>query len=57
MGDKKRNVLFGVGSAAAAAAIFAPLSYIWKGILTGIAADTILSGVYGRSQIRRIFSV
>lgn len=57
MGTRKQNVLFGVGSAAAAAAIFAPLSYMWKGILTGVATDAILSGVYGRSQLKRIFNV
>lgn len=57
MGDTKRNVLLGIGSAAAAAAVFAPVSYLWKGILTGIATDTILSGVYGKSQLKRIFSV
>lgn len=57
MGKQKRNVLFGVGSAAAAAAIFAPLSYMWKGILTGVATDAILSGIYGQSQLKRIFNV
>lgn len=57
MNNTKRNVLFGVGSAAAAAAIFAPLSYVWKGVLTGIATDAILSGVYGKSQLRRVFNV
>ncbi|MEO7003895.1 MAG: hypothetical protein ABI064_00540 [Acidobacteriaceae bacterium] len=57
IGKRKQNVLFGIGSAAAAAAIFAPLSYMWKGILTGVAADSILSGIYGRSQLKRIFNV
>lgn len=55
MTGMKQNVLFGVGSAAAAAAIFAPLSYGWKGVLTGIATDAILTGIYGRSRLKRVF--
>lgn len=55
MTETKQNVLFGVGSAAAAAAMFAPLSYAWKGILAGIATDAILTGIYGRSRLKRAF--
>ena len=36
-----------------AAAIFAPLNYKWKGVLTAVAADTILSGIYRKSPIMR----
>ncbi len=53
MGDTEQKVRFGLGSAAAGAAIFAPLSYKWKGILTAVAAETILSAVYGVCPIRR----
>ena len=43
MGDLEQKIRLGVGSAAAAAAIFAPLNYRAKSILTGIAASAILS--------------
>lgn len=54
MGDTEQKIRFGIGSAAAAAAIFAPLSYKWKGVLTAVAAETILSAVYRVSPIRRL---
>jgi hypothetical protein len=54
MGDVEQRIRFGIGSAAAAAAIFAPISYKWKGILTGIATEAILTGVYRVSPIRRL---
>jgi hypothetical protein len=53
MGDLEQKIRLGVGSAAAAAAIFAPLSYKWKGLLTAIAAEAILTGIYRTSPIRR----
>jgi hypothetical protein len=56
MSETKQKIRYGVGSAAAAAAIFAPLSYKWKGVLTAIAAEVILSAVYGTSGIRRLLS-
>ncbi len=55
MSETEQKVRYGIGSAAAAAAIFAPLSYKWKGILTGIAAEVILSAVYGFSPMKRVF--
>jgi Protein of unknown function (DUF2892) len=54
MGDVEQKIRLGVGSAAAAAAIFAPLDYKWKGILTAIAANAILTGVYRISPFRRL---
>jgi hypothetical protein len=56
MSDTEERVRYAIGSAAAAAAIFAPLSYKWKGILTAVAAETILTGVYGISPLRRIIN-
>lgn len=53
MSETEQKVRYGVGAAAAAAAIYAPLSYKWKGLLTGIAAEVILSAVYGFSPIKR----
>ncbi len=51
MSDTEQKIRFAIGSAAAAAAIFAPLGYRWKGVLTAVAADTILSGIYRRSPL------
>ena len=53
MGDVEQKIRLGIGSAAAAAAIFAPLSYKWKGVLTAVAAEAILTGIYRISPIRR----
>lgn len=55
MSETEQKVRYGVGSAAAAAAIFAPVSYKWKTILTGVAAEVILAAVYGFSPMKRFF--
>jgi len=55
MSDTEQKIRYGIGAAAAAAAIFAPLSYKWKGVLTAIAAETILTGIYGISPAKRLF--
>jgi hypothetical protein len=57
MSETEQKIRYGIGSAAAATAIFAPLSYKWKGILTAIAAETILSAVYGISPGRRLLHI
>lgn len=54
MNGTEEKIRLAVGSAAAAAAIFAPLSYKWKGVLTGVAAGAILTAVYGVSPMRRL---
>ena len=54
MGRTEQKVRLGVGSAAAAAAIFAPLGYRWKGLLTGIAAASILTAIYGIAPLKRL---
>ena len=46
-GDTEQKIRMGIGAAAAAAAIFAPLSYKWKGILSGVATAGLLTGVLG----------
>lgn len=51
MSDTEQKIRFAIGSAAAAAAIFAPLNYKWKGVLTGVAADSILSAVFKRGPL------
>jgi len=54
MNGTEEKIRLAIGSAAAAAAIFAPLSYKWKGVLTGVAAGAILTAVYGVSPVRRL---
>ncbi len=54
MSHVEQKIRLAIGSAAAAAAIFAPLNYKWKGVLTAIAADAILSAVYEVSPVRRL---
>ena len=53
MSETEQKVRYGIGSAAAAAAIFAPISYKWKSVLTAVAAEVILSAVYGFSPIKK----
>ena len=57
MSETEQKIRYGIGAAAAATAIFAPLGYKWKGILTAVAAETILSAVYGISPGRRLLHV
>lgn len=57
MSDVEQKVRLAIGSAAAAAAIFAPLDYKWKGVLTAVAADGILTGVFAVSPIRKLINV
>lgn len=54
MSGTEEKIRYAIGSAAAGAAIFAPLSYKWKGVLTGVAAGAILTAIYGVSPIRRL---
>lgn len=56
MSETEQKVRYGIGSAAAAAAIFAPLSYAWKGVLTSVAAATILTAVYGYSPVKQLLN-
>lgn len=53
MSETEQKVRYGIGAAAATTAIFAPLSYKWKGLLTGVAAEVILAAIYGFSPIKR----
>jgi hypothetical protein len=57
MGDTEQRVLLGIGSAAAASAIFAPLAFKWKGVLTGLAAGLILTGVYSHSPVKKLLGM
>ena len=53
MGETEQKIRYGIGSAAAAAAIFAPLSYKWRGVLAAAAAEMILAAVYGFSPVKK----
>ncbi len=54
MSDVEQKIRLAIGSAAAAAAIFAPLSYKWKGVLTAVARGAILTGIYEVSPMRKM---
>ena len=54
MSTKQENIRYAVGAAAAATAIFAPLGYPWKAVLAAVAAESILTGIYGMSPIRKL---
>lgn len=54
MNETEQKVRYGIGSAAAAAAIFAPIGYAWKGVLTALAASAILTAVYGVSPTKKL---
>jgi len=55
MSGVEEKIRLAVGSAAAASAIFAPLSNKWKGVLVAVAAAEILTGIYGVSPIKHLF--
>ncbi len=46
-----------VGAAAAAAAIFAPLAYKWKGLLSAAAFDGLFTGTTGFSPFKKVFGL
>ena len=54
-GETEQKIRMGIGAAAAAAAIFAPISYKWKGVLTGVATAGLFSGSTGYSPFKHIF--
>lgn len=54
-GSTTDNLRLAIGAAAAASAIFAPLSYAWRGVLTAVAAESILGGIYGSTPLRKLF--
>ena len=54
MNSIEQQIRFAIGSAAAGAAIFAPLDYKWKGVLAAVAADAILTAIYEVSPMRKM---
>ena len=57
MGSKEQKIRMAIGSAAAAVAIFVPLSYKWKGLLTAAAFSSLFTGVAGYSPFKRVFGL
>jgi len=55
MKDREQKIRMAIGSAAAATAIYAPLNYKWKGVLTAIALGGLLTGVLGHSPFKKIY--
>jgi preprotein translocase subunit SecD len=56
IGSKEQKIRIAIGAAATAVAIFVPLRYKWKGILSAIAFDNLFSGVTGFAPLKRVFS-
>jgi len=57
MRPNQQKVAMAVGSAAAAAAIFAPLRYKWKGVLSAVAAGGLISGLTGFSLFKKVMGL
>ncbi|HZS50693.1 MAG TPA: YgaP-like transmembrane domain [Bryobacterales bacterium] len=57
IGDTEQKVRMAIGSAAAAAAIFAPLRYKWKGVLSAVAVMGLLTGAMGYSPLKRVLGI
>jgi hypothetical protein len=57
IGDTEQKIRLGIGSAAAAAAIYAPLRYKWKGVLSAIAATQLITGMTGFSPVKRVLGI
>ena len=57
VGDTEQKIRMAIGSAAAAAAIFAPLKYKWKGLLSALAVGGLLTGVTKVSPFKRILGI
>ncbi len=55
IGSKEQKIRIAVGGAATALAIFVPLRYKWKAILSAVAFDNLFSGVTGFSPVKRVF--
>ncbi len=56
-GDTEQKIRMGIGAAAAAAAIFAPLGYKWKGVLSAVATMGLLTGTTGYSPFKHAFNI
>jgi Protein of unknown function (DUF2892) len=57
MGATEQKIRMGIGAAAAAAGIFAPLRYKWKALLTAAAFNGLMTGVTGHDPFKRALRV
>ena len=57
LGPTEQKIRLAIGSAAAAAGIFAPLRYKWKGLLAAAAFDGLFTGVTGFSPLKKILGM
>ncbi len=57
MGATEQKIRMAVGAAAAAAAIWAPLAYKWKGLLSAAAFDGLFTGTTGYSPFKKVFGL
>jgi hypothetical protein len=57
VGPTEQKVRLAIGSAAAAAAIWAPLKYKWKGVLSAVAAGGLISGMTGFSFFKKVMRI
>jgi hypothetical protein len=57
MGPTEQKIRMGIGAAAAAAAIWAPLRYKWKGWLTAAAFDGLFTGTTGYSPFKKVLGI
>ena len=55
MGSKEQKIRMAIGAACAAAGIFAPVAYKWKGLLTAGAFLGLFTGATGHSPFKRVF--
>ena len=57
MGSKEQKIRMVIGAAAAAVAIFVPLRYKWKGLLTAAAATGLITGGTRYSPFKKIIGI
>ena len=57
MGDREQKIRMAIGSAAGAAAVFAPLRYKWKGLLSAVAVTGLLTALFRVDPLKQIASI
>ena len=57
MGSKEQKIRMAVGAACAAAGIFAPVAYKWKGLLSAGAFIGLFTGATGYSPFKKAFGL
>jgi hypothetical protein len=57
MGSREKKIRIAAGAAATAIAIFVPLRYKWKGLLSVAAFDGLFSGATGFSPFKKVFGI